>query len=59
VELKESFARLAHVRDVKFAVDRGNDPISLLLATDRNSKSDNRLANFGLTHRSQKRVDLQ
>jgi hypothetical protein len=42
VELKELLTKLASVRDVEFAIDRGNDLVSLLYATDRNSKSDKR-----------------
>ena len=47
VELKELLARLATVREVKFAIDRGNDPVRLLLKTDRPSKRDNRLQSEG------------
>jgi hypothetical protein len=47
VELKELLARLVTEREVKFAIDRGNDPVSLLFASYRNSKSDKRLQSKG------------
>ncbi len=47
MELKELLAKLAILRDVKFAIDRGNGPFSLLLARVRNSKRDKRLQSKG------------
>jgi hypothetical protein len=47
VELNELLAKLAILRDVKFAIDRGNGPFSLLLARVRNSKRDKRLQSKG------------
>ena len=47
VELKELLARLATVREVKFAIDRGNGPVSLLFARVSNPKRDNRLQSEG------------